>query len=178
MPGNQQPLFDSAPQSGALFSYDRRYRYVLFRIFDPTKPPLVFCGTNPSYADEMRNDPTANRMIGRAIDWGYGSLYMVNIFAWCETHSIKLSRHSRDSDIIGPENDRYIRATAAKARDGGMVLTGWGNAGSMLERGAHVLEILREFGPVHALKINQDGSPQHPLYLAKSVKPIPMETAA
>lgn len=177
MRASQQPLFESSPETGALFSYCRRYRYTLFRVFDQTKPPLVFCGMNPSFADEMRNDPTATRMIGRAIDWGYGALWMINAFAYCETHSNKLPRYIKDgTDIIGPENDRYITATARLARDGGMVIAGWGNPGALLDRGRRVLEILRQIGPVHALKINQNGSPCHPLYLSYVLKPILMET--
>ena len=39
-------------EKSAILSADRKYRYVLTRIWDETKPTVVFIGLNPSTADE------------------------------------------------------------------------------------------------------------------------------
>ena len=40
---------------------------------------------NPSTADETSNDPTVGRCQRRAVQMGYGGLYVGNIFAWRST---------------------------------------------------------------------------------------------
>jgi hypothetical protein len=54
------------------------------------------------------------------------------------------------------------------------VVFGFGKLGGQLGRSA--IETIRGLGNVpHALHLNKDGSPQHPLYLSGSLKPFPME---
>ena len=43
-------------EKSAILSTDRKYRYVLTRIWDETKPTVVFIGLNPSIADEETDD--------------------------------------------------------------------------------------------------------------------------
>ena len=50
-----QDLFDD---NGADFSPDRKHRYSLWRIWDRSKPLVMFIGLNPSTANESDNDPT------------------------------------------------------------------------------------------------------------------------
>lgn len=45
----------------------------------------MFIGLNPSTADETQDDPTVRRCIRYAQSWGYGALYMTNIFAFRAT---------------------------------------------------------------------------------------------
>ncbi|MCU7816788.1 MAG: DUF1643 domain-containing protein [Candidatus Thiodiazotropha sp. (ex Rostrolucina anterorostrata)] len=66
---------------GAVLSPDRDYRYSLWRIWQPDDPYALFIGLNPSTADEYENDPTIRRCIRFAKDWGFGGLYMANLFA-------------------------------------------------------------------------------------------------
>lgn len=68
-------------QRGAEFSPCRRYRYVLWRTWDPAAGSVNFIGLNPSTADEQVDDPTIRCCIGFARDWGYGGLVMTNLFA-------------------------------------------------------------------------------------------------
>lgn len=46
---------------GATFSPDRRYRYLLWRMWSPAMPVANFVLLNPSTADETVNDPTVER---------------------------------------------------------------------------------------------------------------------
>lgn len=50
----------------AILSVDRKYRYILSRTWDETKPTVVFIGLNPSTADEETDDPTIRKCINYA----------------------------------------------------------------------------------------------------------------
>lgn len=156
-------------EAGAEFSPCRRYRYRLWRIWDRTKPTLAFLMLNPSTADETVNDPTIERCERRARALGFGGLEVANIFALRSTDPTAL--YSAD-DPIGPDNDMAIGTVAEQA---GMVICGWGKHGAFRKRGQAVIEWLYGRGIVpHALKINGDGSPQHPLYIGYAVQPQPI----
>ena len=70
------------------FSPCRRYRYTLWRDWNPLLPDNVyamFIGLNPSTADETNDDPTIRRCINFAKSWGCDSFCMTNIFAFRAT---------------------------------------------------------------------------------------------
>ena len=69
--------------SGARFSAGRRYRYTLWRVWEPALGCCNFLMLNPSTADESTNDPTIERCQRRAQRWGYGGLVVTNLFALC-----------------------------------------------------------------------------------------------
>lgn len=54
----------------AVLSEDRKYRYLLSRNWDDTKPTALFIGLNPSTADEKEDYPTINKCISYAKSWG------------------------------------------------------------------------------------------------------------
>ena len=66
--------------SSAIFSEDRKYRYVLTRIWDLTKPRIMFIGLNPSTANENEPDNTITKVRKVAAFNGYGGFYMCNLF--------------------------------------------------------------------------------------------------
>ena len=108
--------------SGAIFSDCRRYRYALWRIWEPSLPPCLFVMLNPSTADEAKNDPTIERCERRASAMGYGGLYVSNIFAFRSTDPAALYI---EEDPVGPENDEYIMNGV---REAALVICGWGGA--------------------------------------------------
>jgi hypothetical protein len=76
-----------------------------------------------------------------------------------------------DPLAIGPHNATHL---AALCKQADLVVCGWGKLGGAM--GPSTLELIRSTGKVpHALKLNNDGSPAHPLYLSASLKPQPME---
>jgi hypothetical protein len=165
--------------SGAEFSKLRSHRYRLWRRWDSSLPAAVFCLMNPSTADELTNDPTIERCMRRVAIWNresmrYGSVEIVNVFAWRETDSKMLpQRIAEGIDIIGVRNDAAILAACAGA---GIVICGWGNPGNLMNRGKDVLALMRmnNIKPC-ALKLNKDGTPQHPLYIGYDVAPVEIE---
>ncbi len=129
--------------------------------------PLVVLMLNPSTADEFKNDPTVERCEQRARRGGYGGLVVLNIFAFRGTDPKSLYTAS---DPIGPANDRAIELFA---RGAGSVIAGWGKHGAFRGRGTQVRENFRASGiTMMALKVNADGSPAHPLYIAYDQQPM------
>ncbi|MBC8277113.1 MAG: DUF1643 domain-containing protein [FCB group bacterium] len=143
-------------KSGATFSDCRKYRYALWRIWDDRAPKVMFIGLNPSTADEKTDDGTIRQCIGFAKRWGFGGVYMLNIFAFKATHPENLKK---SADPIGDENDMYLTRYAEKSS---LIIGAWGNHGVYLNRGAAVIEM---FPAMQCLKMTKMNQPSHPLYL-------------
>lgn len=154
----------------AVFSPCERFRYVLDWITDPGKPHLTALMLNPSTADHEQTDPTVDGMLKRAHHWGYGGLRVINLFAFRATDPAEMMR---ESDPVGPWNDRAIMdALRAAVDDGSPVICGWCRHGSHRGRAATVLAMAsRTDALLMCLARNYDGSPRHPLYIAHDVKP-------
>jgi hypothetical protein len=151
--------------SGALFSPCRRWRYLLWRRWDESKPVANFLMLNPSTADEVKLDPTCSRARDYAERWGYGALIVTNVFGWRATDPAEMKSVK---DPVGPGNDAAI---VRAARDAALVVCAWGNHGAFLERSSHVKTLLNQKSiKLHALRVNAGGEPAHPLYLPGSLK--------
>ena len=152
--------------SGAKFSRCRRWRYLLWRCWDASKPVANFLMLNPSTADEVQLDPSCTRARNYAERWGYGAVVVTNIFAWRSTDPKQLSLVKNP---VGAGNDRAILDAAKKAK---LVVCAWGNHGAHLGRGGKVKAMLDLHGVrLHCLKTNSGGDPAHPLYLPGSLAP-------
>jgi hypothetical protein len=154
-------------ESGATFSPCRTWRYLLWRRWDASKPVANFLMLNPSTADEVKLDPTCARARDYAERWGYGALIVTNIFAFRNTSpdEMKAAR-----DPVGPGNDAAI---ARAARESALVVCAWGNHGAFLGRSARVKALLAKNRiSLHALRLNANGEPAHPLYLPGTLKPV------
>lgn len=151
-------------EKSAILSADRKYRYVLTRIWDETKPTVVFIGLNPSTADEEADDKTIRKCIGYAKRWGYGKLIMANLFAFRSTDPSLLKRVE---DPVGPDNDSYIQKCVSESN---LVIACWGNHGKLLNLAKVLMDSLPN---LVCLKRNKNGTPHHPLYLSKDITPVP-----
>lgn len=149
----------------AVFSKCRTWRYTLVREWDHLLPKLLFVLLNPSTADEFQDDRTNRRGIDYALQWGFGSVVFVNLFA-IRSPDPDVIRKVRDP--IGPGNDRHIIDQWQKADE---IVCGWGTKGRYLNRDA---EVCAMFGrSLYCLGTNDDGTPKHPLYLKANLKPKP-----
>ena len=147
----------------ATFSDCRKYRYALSRTWNGKKKTILFIGLNPSTADEKVDDPTIRRCINYAQNWGYGSLLMVNLFAYRATMPTELKNVKNP---IGNDNDLHIIELSKKAD---LAVAAWGNEGSHLNRDKEVKKLIPN---LMCLKINKSGQPAHPLYQKKDLKLI------
>ena len=142
---------------GAVFSECGRYRYGLWRVWDEGGASVLFVGLNPSTADGGRDDATVRRCVGFARDWGYGGVWVANLFGWRATRPAELRRAA---DPVGRANDAWLRRLA---EDAGIIVTAWGNHGTWQQRDEVVLSLLPR--PRHHLGLTRHGQPRHPLYL-------------
>ena len=72
----------------AIFSPDRRYRYLLRRRVGLNDRICLFVCLNPSTATEILDDPTIRRCRSFAAGWDYGILELANIFALRSTNPL------------------------------------------------------------------------------------------
>ena len=154
-------------KTNAVFSIDRKYRYVLTRQWDETLPVLVYVLLNPSTADETTNDPTISRCIDIARYNGYGAIQVMNLFAYRATEPCDLKK---GCDPVGPDNDRYLEDIRPEQK----VLVAWGNHGSFMNRSQKVLELLKGKN-LWCVAKNASGEPKHPLYVRTATILIPFE---
>lgn len=153
----------------AAFSPDRAYRYWLEATLSDAGGVCMFVMLNPSKADEARSDPTVTRCKRFAARWGYGALWVCNLFALRSTDPAALTA---SEDPIGTDNDKRL-LKAARAADS--IVCAWGNHGAYLDRGDEVMRALRREGladKTRHLGITRRGQPRHPLYLRRDAQPI------
>lgn len=148
--------------SGAEFSDCGKYRYKLWRIWDPQASIVTFIGLNPSTANEVDNDATIRRVIRYAKDWGYGGVYMMNLFAYISTQPAKLLTSGEDLEI----NNKHLDEVVGKSS---MVVFAWGAFKQAKLRSA---DIIKKFPFAHCLAKNKDGSPVHPLFQKADLEPV------
>lgn len=152
----------SLSNSGAVFSEDRLFRYLLWRQWSGSGAMVLFVALNPSTADETLDDPTIRRCISFAKAWSASGFMIANLFAYRATHPSDLLAYASP---IGVENDDWIAAASNRAI---RTIACWGNHGSYLGRSASVL---RQLNRPEYLRLTKSGQPSHPLYLPGSLRP-------
>lgn len=151
---------DDIKGSYAEWSSDKKYRYLLFRCWDTSKPVFAVIGLNPSTADEKNDDPTVRRCINFVRRHGGGAMVMLNAFAIRSTDPSMI--YYTDQDPIGEENDYHILTVCS---DGDItVILAWGNRGRHNNRHQQLLGML-EKRELLCFGVNLDNTPKHPLYL-------------
>ncbi|WIV68384.1 DUF1643 domain-containing protein [Natrialbaceae archaeon AArc-T1-2] len=138
----------------AVISDDGEYRYRLSRTWDEERPVLAFLMVNPSSADGDNDDRTITRCVKYANGMGFGKLVVANLFAVRSSDPAAIDTHP---EPIGPENERYLRATCDKAD---RVIAGWGRHGAKRGRGRDVATAVDV--ELYALDTTAAGHPCHP----------------
>jgi hypothetical protein len=149
---------------GATFSACGKYRFRLWRIWDKTAPLIMFVGLNPSTANAEKNDPTIRRVEGFAKQWGYGGFFMMNLFPFVTAYPEMLEKNEASIKV----NDLHLQSVA---RICDKIICAWGNFKTIGNRADDVIHDLR-FYKLYCLGKNSNGSPKHPLYLAKTTELI------
>jgi len=158
-------------QKSAVISACGLYRYALRRVWDAALPELGFVLLNPSDADAEIDDPTLRRMMGFGVALGYGGVRVGNLYAYRTPKPSVLRKAARaGADIVGPENDRYLLDELAGVD---LVIGGWGRNGRA-DRVRVVRELVtqRLAKALHYLRLLEDGTPEHPLYLPGALRPM------
>lgn len=135
---------------------NEEYRYTLHRKW-AEGPSILFIMLNPSTADEKKDDPTISKCVRFAKRWGFGSLYVGNLFAYRSTDPEGLKKISK-GQAIGEENDRYLTHLLTKCVK---IVVAWGNHGI---NGTYDMQQILKDKKLWCLDVNKNGSPAHPLY--------------
>ena len=164
--GKVRPAWPADSTVTALFSECQQYRYQLREIWDTTKPLVLWLLMNPSVACTAYSDPTLRKTGKFARSWGYGGQLVGNVHAYRATDKNRLLKVP---DPVGPENDRMIQEMAAQAKT---VVLAYGQPPKALrQRGQEVVTLLSHHKGLCHLRLAQDGTPVHPLYLPETLVP-------
>jgi len=156
---NQLNMF-SKGSNGAIFSDCRNHRFVLWRIWDESLPKAMFIGLNPSTANEDKDDATIRRVIKFAKSWGYGGVYMLNLFTYVTAYPEELKTCQNPLLMA----DEFLKMYA---KDSEKIIFAWGSFYEAKERAIYVIKM---FPSAYTLVRNKDGSPRHPLYVPGKTK--------
>lgn len=151
-------------ESGAIFKQNRRYRICLWRIWDRSKPLVLFIGLNPSTADESENNPTIRSVINIATYNGYGGVYMMNCWPFVSTDPDAINIHGFKEF----NDDWWFEYLKNRCKD---VVFAWGNF-KIVEQTGRGDELRKIFPTAKCIGRNKNGSPKHPLYQRKDSKLI------
>jgi hypothetical protein len=149
-------------ERSAEFSECEKYRYVLTRIWDTTKPIAQCIGLNPSRAGSDKDDPTIRTLVKSLDILGFGGLKMTNLYSFIA---------SKPKDLLSsPDpakfNDEWLRTVAMTCQ---VQIFCWGSFKNIEYRAARVKNL---FPDALCFGKNADGSPQHPMALMyQGVKP-------
>lgn len=147
----------------AVISEDGKFRYRLGREWDATLPSLAFIALNPSTADAQFDDATVRKCIGFGERLGFGSISIVNLFAFRATKPADL-RAAGYQD--GPDNVEHIRAVVSQSEH---IVCAWGANARGLAQPHKMIGLLRHWErQPKALRFLRDGIPEHPLMLPYS----------
>lgn len=147
-------------ENDAVISDCERYRYLLRRTWNHGQPRALLVMLNPSTADASKDDATIRSCVRLLSDRGYGSMEVVNCFAWRATKPKELIDCD---DPVGPKNDSVIEAAINRCD---VAVCAWG-AFPMAEnrRPAIVSAIRRRRPAVYCFGKTKAGAPKHPLYI-------------
>lgn len=146
----------------AIFSDDRKQRYLLRKEWDSKKPKATIIMSNPSTADLHTLDYTTLYILNNLIKLNFGGVDIVNMISKCTRKlDVKLDLQDEPTD----ENIRQILKSAERADK---VIIAWGKGGvsgkkiQTLQR--KILEPLKPFAHKLCIIANENGeSGFHPL---------------
>ena len=156
---NKDKLIKEYIKKNAIISQDNKYRYQLSRIWNEEKSKVLFIMLNPSTADADIDDPTIRRVVNFAKSWGYGGVFVGNLYAFRSTKSKTLLYID---DPIGQDNIQHIKYLIGLSE---RVIYGWGNNQKEPEWLYDLVDI------PYCIDISKKGIPKHPLYLNGELQP-------
>lgn len=153
-------------ENDAVISECGKYRYLLRRVWDHAKPRALLIMLNPSTADARQDDATIRSCVRLLTGLGYGSLEVVNVFAWRATDPDELLQLA---DPVGPQNETIIESAIVRSD---AVVCAWG-ANIMAQRKADYVRsmVTRRRPAAYCFGKTKHGFPKHPLYI-KSGTPL------
>jgi hypothetical protein len=141
---------------------DGNYRYYLIREWDVFNPKsVVFVLLNPSTADDEQEHQTTKVCIEFAKRWGFGSLQIVNLFAYKATKPKDLKDIKNYKKMVGEHNNTYIQ-TALQEAD--RIVVAWGEHGKIQNRymDESLIKLFSNY-TLFCFRVIANNQPKHPL---------------
>ncbi len=157
--------------TGAEFSDDGIYRFALWRFWnykvasEGNAKFVMFIMANPSMAGAFKDDPTIIRCAKFAQRWGFDGMYIGNLYARIDTHS--LFTGLTEKELMGDKIDEWL---AIMQNSSALYIAAWGFMGGYHPERAKVVRAM--FPELHHLGLSNEGLPKHPLYLPRDTKPV------
>lgn len=143
----------------AVISECGRYRYSLYRKWAETElMPIMWVMLNPSTADGLADDPTIRRCVAFSKRWGFGAMFVGNLYAFRATNPANLPT---GSEAIGPDNERHLYNMGTQSAK---VICAWG---AHVQHFPHIRQVGCPGGYWH-LGLTANRQPKHPLARGKS----------
>lgn len=141
----------STVKTTAVFSKDRRKRYLLRMTWDECKPKACIIMTYPSTANELEIDQTSQLCRNNAVTQGYGSISIVNLFCGL--------------DQTKPESDRMNSSVIAEeASNTDIIIVAYGRGTLYTEEKKRLLEALKPYSDkLYCIKDSAGNKFCHPL---------------
>lgn len=138
-------------KSKAILSDDELYRYKLCRIWDENKPKATIIMLNPSKADTLITDRTVMNVTNYLIENNYGSVKVVNLFAFRATDPKFLKQRDEKQEAL---NSDYLKEAFF---DSDVIIVAWvRDKDKYVTRKREVEKLLLEFKG--KIKCFEDGS--------------------
>jgi hypothetical protein len=158
-------------RSTAILSNDERYRYQLLRVWDENKPKASVLMLNPSKADMLITDRTVMNVTNYIVENGYGSLTVVNLFAFRSTEPKLLNQKDEIQEDL---NNHYLNMAFF---DSDTIIVAWvRDRNKYVARKREVEKLLLEYKG--KIKCFEDGSGKklrHPRDLGSNWKLVDYE---
>ncbi len=144
---------------GYVFSYDMQKRYAYCQFWDDSKPRILWILLNPGLGEtEKRRRNTLERCKRWSKDWGFGGLFIGNLFA-IRTKSAKELADLDLDKMPDHLNEAVLLLLIKSAHE---TILAWGNNGRRYQRMKHLAPFLDS---AKCLGLTAVGQPRHPLYV-------------
>lgn len=148
-------------KSSVTLSDNKEYRYNLSRIWDESKSKATVIMLNPSTADMLKTDRTVMNLTNFLVDKDFGSLTVVNLFAFRATDPDDLKNKKGDFEIL---NDRFLKKALESAD---VIIIAW-TRGNYKVRKREVEQMLYGYEDRTKCFLDNKGSkPRHPRDLGR-----------
>lgn len=137
----------------AAFSECGKYRYMLSRVWDDSKPLAMCIGLNPSTADQDNDDRTIQNLIPLLTGYGYGGYFMMNLFAIISPNPEDI----RSCADPLKDNDTWLNDMSSHCDD---VIFCWG---SFKQAEYRAKKVIPRFKKALCFGKTAKGNPIHPL---------------
>jgi len=155
-------IHETTTKSIAIMSDNDLYRYQLTRSWNDDKQKATVIMLNPSKADMLKTDRTVMNVNNFMVDSDYGSMTIVNLFAYMTTDPKLLTQ--RDNDYESLNNDYLVEAF--KSSD--VIVVAWTRS-NHINRKREVERLLQSFQEKVKCFADETGKkPRHPRDLGES----------